>query len=235
MWTCPACRRRFANTNQWHACTDLSVDEHLAGRSELAVSLYRAVEQAVADCGTFRVHAQQTRIAFIETMTFGGVKLARGWVDVSFITPQPIDDPRIRRLEVYGPTSFGSTIRLSALDELDADVRHWLCDAYGRGTQETLDPGAEVEPLVGHALAVAVVPLASRVTADGHLHIPAWAAACLSEAPSLDARLEGDHHTAHLVDTGDGQAIGLDGDVLAALGLGEGDRVDVVLRDSRWR
>lgn len=37
----------------------------------------------MASCGEFRVHPQKTRIAFITTMTFAGVKLARRWVDVS--------------------------------------------------------------------------------------------------------------------------------------------------------
>ena len=65
--------RSFANRNQWHSGVDISVGEHLAGKTELAISLYETVVTAQEQCGRFRLHPQKTRIAFISRMTFGRV------------------------------------------------------------------------------------------------------------------------------------------------------------------
>ena len=167
MWACPDCGRRFANQHQWHSCIDLSLGSALADASEHARRLYRAVEEAVASCGEYRVHPQKTRIAFITTMTFAAVKLARRWVDVSFITAEPIDDPQIDRLECYGPTSFAHTIRVAEPGQLDATVRGWLCRSWRRGNREALDSSVHVQPLAGRALGLVVVPVRSVVAGGG--------------------------------------------------------------------
>ena len=91
MWTCSRCGRSFANLNQSHSCLELSTAEHLAGKSNRALSIYQAVVETLERCGEFRIHAQKTRIAFISRMTFAGVSLAERWVDLSLITPTVID------------------------------------------------------------------------------------------------------------------------------------------------
>jgi hypothetical protein len=96
----------------------------------------------LAEAGDFRIHSQKTRIAFISRMSFASVKLARRWVDLAFIMPNPIDDPRIRRIELYGPTSFSHHVRLGEVEQVDRAVRGWLAEALRRGDQETLNPRA---------------------------------------------------------------------------------------------
>ncbi len=232
LWKCPDCGRRFANRNQWHSCTEMALEQHLASKSDLAVELYRGFEAAVRKCGDFRIHPQETRIAFIARMTFGGAELARRWIDISFILPYPVGDERIRTLDMYGPTGFGHQMRLTDPAELDDAVQQWLCDAYRRGLQETLDPRAEVEPVTGPALERLRVPLRTTVVPhheDLALRIPAWAADAFEAHPGVLVRIAGDEHPAHIEGHGDSVKVVFAVGTLQRLSLGVGDDTDAYL------
>jgi len=228
---CRSCRRQFANTNQWHSCIELALDEHLAAKSDLGVELYSTVESALRVCGEFRIHPQKSRVAFIARMTFAGVRLATRWADLSFILARPLDDRRIRSLEMYGPTSFGHHVRIADPSEVDRDVRAWLCEAHSRGQQETLDSKATVEPLVGIALERVLVPLRTRVvdTVDGlALRLPVYAAQAFGAHPYVTARVGRNRYAAE-IRTDEGRPVMFMGDVLNQLGLGSGDETDAFL------
>ncbi len=230
-WLCPACERRFANANQWHSCGNVDLDATLARHTAHAVAIYRAVE-AVTASGGVRVHPQRTRIAFISTMTFAGVQLATRWADLSFIVAGPIDDERVRRIELYGPTSFGHTVRLMSPDDVDADVRNWLTEARRRGDQETLDPHAVVEPILGRPLEVLRVPLRSTVVSTGPrpvLGLPRYAAQAFGAHPSVRVTIRAAVHAGTVRARGDGCELVLDDVTLGQLGLGAGDPADLTL------
>jgi hypothetical protein len=233
MWTCPECARTFANTNQWHSCIELSLESKLADAAPHAVDLYRAFETAVSACGEFRIHPQKSRIAFISTMTFASAKLAGGWLDVSFITPEPIDDPRIRSIVCYGPTSFGHRIRIEEVFDLDVDVREWLCVAKRRGDQETLDPSSHVAPLTGRPLRLVVVPLRCEVIEHAEslaLQIPRYAAEVFAGHPAVRVRLGRDEPEGVVEVAGDRCWVGFLHSQLESHGLGAGDTVDAAFR-----
>src|SRR5262245_56803681 len=42
LWECPKCGRQFANHNQWHGCTTLTLADCFKGKSDKAVALFRA-------------------------------------------------------------------------------------------------------------------------------------------------------------------------------------------------
>ncbi|MDH3293356.1 MAG: DUF5655 domain-containing protein [Acidimicrobiia bacterium] len=209
------------------------MESALAEASDHARRLYEATEQAVGACGTFRVHPQKTRVAFINTMTFAGVKLARRWIDVSFITAEPIDDPRIRGLECYGPTSFGHTFRVHEAVQLDSTVRTWLCRSWRRGNQESLDPEAHVEPLAGRALGLAVVPLRTLVVEQSDhlaLKIPRYAAEIFADHPNTQARIAKAVVHGVIEAASDHWRFRPVSSDLRQLGLATGDPVDAFLR-----
>lgn len=228
MWTCLDCGRSFANTDQWHACQQTTLDEALADQSELAVSIYERVVDELQRMGEFRVHPQQTRIAFISRMTFGGVSLARKWVDLSLVLSQPIDDARVRRLELYAPTSWNHIIRLYRPGDVDTDVKAWLADALRRGDQETLDPDAEVRPLTGRQLDVFWTGFRARVeTRDDEqiVRLPGHVTEALALVDGVSLRIGG-HRYSEEIRRGNGAAwIAVD----PSTGLGEGDETDIFM------
>ena len=230
LWTCPTCGRSFANKNQAHACQTTSVDEYLSGKSELAVSIYEGVVGLLERAGNFRIHPQKTRISFISRMTFGGLTLAKRWADLSFILPEPLDDRRVRKLELYGPTSWGHTVRLSSLSDIDEDVEMWLTSALMRGNQETLDPDAEVAPLVGRQLDVFWTGFRGRIGGEGDesiIRLPRHIAEALELVDTVSAKVAGVETRVELERTEDGATLL---PVSAELGLGEGDETDVFIK-----
>ena len=69
LWTCPACRRAFANANQSHACGRHDLTAHFEGRSENVRAIYDAFARMLAGFG--RSHpAREDRIAFQVRMSF---------------------------------------------------------------------------------------------------------------------------------------------------------------------
>lgn len=225
MWTCPECGRSFANDNQAHACQTTTVGEYLVGKSDLAISIYEAVVTALEKAGEFRIHPQKTRIAFISRMTFAWVSLARKWADVGFILPDPLDDKRIRRLELYGPTSWGHSIRLGSPGEIDDDVIDWLGEALRRGNQETLDPSHRVEPLNGRQLEIFWTGFRARVE-EGRVALPVFVADALALTDQVSAQIGGQKGEAVLHRSDGVTRI----DVAPTSGLGEGDQTDVFLK-----
>lgn len=228
MWTCPDCGRSFGNKNQWHACQSTTVDEVLDQKSDLAVSIYHAVVAALERAGEFRIHAQKTKIAFISRMTFAGVSLARRWADLSFILPEPVEDHRIRRLELYGPTSWGHTIRLAGPGEVNADVEAWLARALQRGDRVTLDPSAEVRPLTMRQLEVFWTGFSATVELqddDLVVRLPGYVADALALVDDVSVRARGVRHPATIMRDEAVALVPLD----RSLGLGEGDVTDVFI------
>jgi len=232
LWACPVCGREFANLNQTHSCGGPALSAVLAGHGERVVSLYRAIESAVRDAGPFRVHPQKTRIAFISRMTFASVTLAKSWVDLGFIVPSPLDNVRIRRIELYGPTSFRHLVRIAEVHEVDDDLRGWLAVALRRGEQETLGPRAHVHPVVGRSLEILVVTWkaeVSRYRGALAVGVPRWAAQAFDAHRSVNVRIGRTHHQGLLTSTGDGDRVTFDNGGLLGGGLREGDRVDATM------
>lgn len=226
-WTCPRCERTFANTNQAHACQRTTLAEHLVDKTDFSVAILDRVIEALEAAGEFRIHAQKTRVAFISRMTFAGCVMAKRWVDLSFVLPEPLDSERMRRLELYGPTSWGHVVRLHDPDAVDSEVRNWLEAALLRGDQETLDPRFTVAPLNGRQLEVFWTGFRGEVTDSGAglgVELPGHVAAALELVADVAARIGGVTSIVALE-----REQSLVRIPLGAEGLVEGDHIDVFL------
>lgn len=171
-------------------------------------------------------------MAFIARMTFAAVRLAAEWADLTFITPSPVNDSRIRSIELYGPTTFNHEVRIAAPSAVDADVERWLCEAHRRGEQRTLDPTADVEPVLGLALERLSVPLRSRVVEgpDGlALRVPRYVVQGLAAGPYVRVRI-GDDRFLGKIRSDDGTIVIPAAGTLESLVLGTGDETDLVVR-----
>jgi uncharacterized protein DUF5655 len=140
LWRCPRCGRQFANANQWHSCLRMKVSQHLADKPPDLLRLYRRFAGMLRRTGTVRAHAQKTRIAFISRMSFAGCTFLKGRLRISFILRRPLDDPRIDRVEQFGPRTFGHWMDVRVLEDLDDEVQGWIDEAASVGRQEHLRP-----------------------------------------------------------------------------------------------
>jgi hypothetical protein len=133
LWTCPSCGRPFRWRNQAHSCTNVAVADHLRGKPDEVVELYRAFEaEVLALGGDVEVEAVKTRIAFRTRSRFAGCAVQQKGLRCAVILPEVLPHPRFVRLESPIPTQHVHEFRIDRLEDLDDDVRGWLADAYAR-------------------------------------------------------------------------------------------------------
>lgn len=138
MWTCPKCRRRFANRNQTHACGRHDLAHHFHGKDRIVRVLYEAVRDAIASHGPVIILPEKTRIAFQVRMSFAQVTVRKRWLDGHFVLARRLPHPRFRRIETFSPRNHVHHFRLVSPAEVDADFHAWIREAYAVGAQEHL-------------------------------------------------------------------------------------------------
>jgi hypothetical protein len=139
LWTCPRCRRTFANRNQTHTCAALGdVEVHFA-RSEPAVrAAYEAALAVVHALGPVEVLAEKSRIAWHVRMSFAAFQPRVSWLDGHLVLAREVPSARWRRVEVFSARNVLHAFRLAAPNEVDAEFKAWLAEAYDVGAQRHL-------------------------------------------------------------------------------------------------
>jgi hypothetical protein len=131
LWTCPKCGARLVGRNMWHACGDYSVEGFLAGRGARARALFARFVDLVESCGPVLAAPAKTRVAFMVRVRFCAVeRLSEGSLRAEFGLPYALDSPRIAKVQelIRGWHVHWFTVR--SPDELDDEVRGWLCRSY---------------------------------------------------------------------------------------------------------
>ena len=145
LWRCPRCGRRFARTDQAHACGHWTVAQHLEGKPAAVVDLYRRFEALVAACGPFSHDPVPRQIGFQgERRIFAGVSLTERSLDGYLDLPRAVDDPRIRRSSPYTKRLFVNFFRITDPAQLDPAFAAYVAEAYavGRGARGAGGQGA---------------------------------------------------------------------------------------------
>lgn len=136
LWTCPSCGKQFVTANTFHSCGAHTVEDFMAGKSDIAWSYWDRLNELVGACGPYTVVANASRLAFMVRVRFAGISAVsdRG-MSMSFWLKERVHSPRFRRVDRYTPTDFGYHLRVASLDELDDELQQWLCRAYEVGCQ----------------------------------------------------------------------------------------------------
>jgi hypothetical protein len=71
-------------------------------------------------------------------MSFAAFTPRRHWLDGHVVLARRVDHRRFRRVEEYSPRNVLHAFRLLGPQDLDADVRSWLAEAYLVGCQDHL-------------------------------------------------------------------------------------------------
>lgn len=101
-------------------------------------AIYRAMCKAIAACGPVTILPEKTRIAFQVRMSFAQVTPRRNWLDGHVVLARRLPNPRFRRTDTISPRNHVHHFRLMSPEEVDAEVRHWMKEAYAVGAQEHL-------------------------------------------------------------------------------------------------
>jgi len=144
LWTCPKCRKRYANRRQQHSCGRWTLAAHFRGRPR-ARALLRALVAAVRAHGRFTVEPQKSRITFMARMRFLNLVPAREHLRVSLILGRRVDSKRFTAVQAFGPRCVMHTFALRDEADLDGEIRALLAEAAAVGRQEGIyapGPGA---------------------------------------------------------------------------------------------
>lgn len=138
LWRCPECARGFANRNQSHSCSDISLQAHFTGKSEHVRKLFDALVAMIKKCGPVKVLPEKTRIAFQVRMSFIAVQVRRNYLIGHFVFARRVESPRFLRVETFSPRNHLHAFRLNSLAELDDEFAAWIREAYAVGEQKHL-------------------------------------------------------------------------------------------------
>jgi hypothetical protein len=138
LWRCSQCGRDFANRNQTHSCSDVSLDSHFTGKSEHVRELFEALVKMIEDCGPVKVLPEKTRIAFQVRMSFIAVQVRRNHLTGHFVFARRVEHPRFIRVETFSPRNHLHAFHLDNLSELDDEFAAWVREAYEVGEQKHL-------------------------------------------------------------------------------------------------
>jgi hypothetical protein len=138
LWTCPKCRRAFANRNQSHACGTHDLEDHFRGKPPEVRALFDSFVEAIRTLGPVTVLPEKTRIAFQVRMSFAQVTVRRSWLDGHLVLARRVEHPRFRSVQTFSPRNHLHVFRLERAEEIDAEFRAWLADAYWVGEQKHL-------------------------------------------------------------------------------------------------
>lgn len=138
LWRCRECGRSFANRNQTHSCSKVSLEYHFKGRSEKVRKLFDGLSAMIRKCGPVRILPEKTRIAFQVRMSFIAVQVRRDYLIGHFVFARRLDHPRFTRIETFSPRNHLHAFRLDSLTELDDEFAAWVHEAYAVGEQKHL-------------------------------------------------------------------------------------------------
>ena len=134
-WTCPNCEREFGGRNQAHVCSPgISVDELLSRHPDWVAEVYEAVVEPLRALGPVHEDAVNVGVFLKSDRTIAQfrplVRSAQLWL----FLPDRREDPRVSRIETTGVGRFVHLIKLTSPDDVDAQVRSWLAEAYDLNT-----------------------------------------------------------------------------------------------------
>jgi len=138
LWRCPECGRSFANRNQSHSCSNVSLQSHFTGKSKDVRELFDALTEMIRKCGKVKVLPEKTRIAFQVRMSFIAVQVRRNYLIGHFVLARRLEHPRFVRVETFSPRNHLHAFRLDSLEDLDDEFAGWVREAYAVGEQKHL-------------------------------------------------------------------------------------------------
>lgn len=136
LWRCPKCRRGFANRNQSHSCSKVSLESHFAGKSAKVRKMFDALVTMIRKCGPVKVLPEKTRIAFQVRMSFIAVQVRRNYLIGHFVFARRLEHSRFLRVETFSPRNHLHAFRLESMAELDEEFAAWVSEAYAVGEQK---------------------------------------------------------------------------------------------------
>ena len=93
-------------------------------------AIYERILEALAEIGPFETEPKKTSIHLIRVNGFAGIHPRKRSLTLNLRTAQPIQSPRIAKLEQISKQRFHNEIKLEQPADVDAELIGWLREAY---------------------------------------------------------------------------------------------------------
>lgn len=136
MWTCSLCNRSFKNTDQQHYCSDKTVGDFLAGKTETALQLFEHLISRLEEIGPIRLHATKSMLIISADVGFAYViALGKNFVDLVLPFKKHFEDNLcFRKIAlVPGSNDYNHHLRLMLPEDINEEVLSYLKKAYANG------------------------------------------------------------------------------------------------------
>ena len=137
MWTCPKCKQKFINTNQWHSCGKNTVENFLSGKTQISIELYHHLLEEFRKVGDFELHPAKTRIALNNKMRFASInRLGRDFLDGHLVFTKKFSNTNcFHRIDEVTKTAYVHHFKLYSKSDLTGELKGYMEKAYLEGTR----------------------------------------------------------------------------------------------------
>ena len=131
MWTCPNCRRKFRNTNQYHSCQLVDKESFFHRRPPHFKKLYKIIKNYVKDLGEFRQEAVLPDVIFFKTKsTFLAIKVKMAWLDIEFFLDHLEDEPPVKKYLQTSKRRFAHLVSIDEEEDINDQLLDWIRESY---------------------------------------------------------------------------------------------------------
>jgi hypothetical protein len=135
LWTCPQCRRQFANRNQAHSCGQFTVQQLLEGKPPDMIELFERLDELIRGCGEVEVAPTKTRVLYKVRTVFASVAICKNWLDLVFVLGRRVKHRRIKKAQQEYP-GIVHFLRIVRADDLNDDLARWSQEAHDHCKQK---------------------------------------------------------------------------------------------------
>lgn len=107
-----------------------TVDQHFEGRSPAVREIYEAVLEAARKFGPVAEDPKKTSIHLNRKTAFAGIQTRHEFLILTVKAAADIDSPRVAKREQASANRWHHEIKLHRPDEVDAELKNWLENAY---------------------------------------------------------------------------------------------------------
>lgn len=107
-----------------------SVNEHFVGKPDEVRAIYDRLVALAKAFGPVEPDPKKTSIHLNRQTAFAGVAVRKAHIVLTIKSDRPIKSPGVFKSEQTSARRFHHEIKLSAIEDLDAELQGWLKAAY---------------------------------------------------------------------------------------------------------
>jgi Domain of unknown function (DUF5655) len=107
-----------------------NVNEHFFGKTDEVRAIYDRLVAIAEAFGPVEQDAKKTSIHLNRRTAFAGVAVRKAHIVLTIKSDRPTKSPRISKSEQTSSKRFHHEVKLTVIDDLDAELKGWLKAAF---------------------------------------------------------------------------------------------------------